>query len=167
MEIERKFLIKQLPDHILNTYIKKKHIIQDYLYMDNYTIVRKRKIIENNLEHYTYTIKTFKVGISVNEFEKEISKSEYEKLSLNPAYNTLEKDRYIIPIENNLKIELDVFQRMYTGLIYAEIEFPDEQSAKKFEIPNWFDKELSCCITNSDMAKLSDKTIFEMLGTKQ
>lgn len=47
MEIERKFLISDLskiPD--LNKY-KKKEIIQNYLYKDIYTAIRKRLIIEN------------------------------------------------------------------------------------------------------------------------
>lgn len=47
MEIERKFLISDLskiPD--LKKY-KKKEIIQNYLYKDIYTAIRKRLIIEN------------------------------------------------------------------------------------------------------------------------
>ena len=51
------------------------------------------KISENNINKYTYTIKTSKVGISVNEIEKDITKDEYNNLSLNPNYNTIVKKK--------------------------------------------------------------------------
>lgn len=99
MEIERKFLIKDLNKLDLSKY-QHKTIVQDYLYVDNFTAIRKRKISENNINKYTYTIKTSKVGISVNEIEKDILEDEYNNLTLNPNYNTIEKERYIIPYEN-------------------------------------------------------------------
>ncbi len=99
MEIERKFLISD--NDIINKIIKeysKKKIVQDYLYIDSYTAIRKRKIIIKSTEKYMYTVKTMKVGLSVNEFEKEITKDEYNSLKLNKGYNTLIKDRYLIHI---------------------------------------------------------------------
>ena len=71
MEIERKFLINNIDNLDLTKY-KKKSIIQDYLYFDRLSCIRKRKIESNNEIKYTYTIKTDKTGISVNEIEKEI-----------------------------------------------------------------------------------------------
>ena len=129
MEIERKFLIKAINNLDLSKY-HHKTIVQDYLYLDNLTAIRKRKIFENDINKYTYTIKTFKVGISVNEIEKDISKEEYNNLTLNPNYNTIEKERYIIPYEK-YNIELDVFKGVYQGIIFAEIEFPSEDLALK------------------------------------
>ena len=45
MEIERKFLVKDINaiNEIISKY-PKKTITQDYLYVDDYTAVRKRKI---------------------------------------------------------------------------------------------------------------------------
>ena len=93
-----------------------------------------------------------KTGISVNEFEKEITEREYEKLQINNKYFTLKKDRYIIPYFNNLNIELDIFHDIYEGVIFAEIEFKDEIQANEMEIPNWFYKDISNLYTNSQMA---------------
>ena len=161
MEIERKFLVKNINELDLSKY-NHKTIIQDYLYIDNFTAIRKRKICENNINKYTYTIKTAKVGISVNEIEREITEAEYNNLPINNNYNTIEKERYIIPYEN-YKIELDVFTGVYTGLVFAEIEFPSEAEAFNLKLPNWFGTEVSSNITNADMAIGSVNKIFEAI----
>jgi adenylate cyclase len=151
MEIEKKFLVKDISHLDLSNY-NKIEMVQDYLYIDKLTIVRKRKCIKNNQKTYMYTIKTDKKNLSVNEIEKEITEDEYNNLPTNPSYNSLSKTRYIIPYIENLKIELDVFRGIYNGLIFAEIEFKSEEQANSISLPEWFDKELSHTITNSDMA---------------
>ncbi len=153
MEIERKFLLenKSIIDEIKTKYNKKK-IIQDYLYVDDYTVIRKRKLIDSVGEKYIYTVKTMKTGISVNEFEKEITKKEYISLKINPDYNTIIKDRYIVPYLDNLKIEIDVFHGIYEGINFAEIEFMDEEQAYKIKLPEWLGKDITNIISNSQMA---------------
>ena len=151
MEIEKKFLVKDISHLDLSNY-NKIEMIQDYLYIDQLTIVRKRKCIKNNKTNYRYTIKTDKKNLSVNEIEKEITEEEYNSLPINPSYNSLSKTRYIIPYIEHLKIELDVFHGIYDGIIFAEIEFNSEEEANSIPVPEWFDKELSHTITNSDMA---------------
>ena len=161
MEIERKFLIKAINNLDLSKY-QHKTIVQDYLYVDNFTAIRKRKISENNINKYTYTIKTSKVGISVNEIEEDILEDEYNNLTLNLNYNTIEKERYIIPYEK-YNIELDVFKGVYQGIIFAEIEFPSEDLAYEVKLPNWFGPELSSKITNSEMAVKPVNKILNIL----
>ena len=134
MEIEKKFLVKNISHLDLSNY-NKIEMVQDYLYIDKLTIVRKRKCIKNNKTTYTYTIKTDKKNLSVNEIEKEITET-----------------RYIIPYIDDLKIELDIFHGIYDGIVFAEIEFNSEEQANSIPVPEWFDKELSHTITNSDMA---------------
>jgi adenylate cyclase len=151
MEIEKKFLVKDISHLDLSNY-HKIEMVQDYLYIDKLTIVRKRKCIKNNKTTYTYTIKTDKKNLSVNEIEKEITEAEYNSLPTNPSYNSLSKTRYIIPYIEDLKIELDVFHGIYDGIVFAEIEFNSEEQANSIPVPEWFDKELSHTITNSDMA---------------
>lgn len=151
MEIEKKFLVKDISHLDLSNY-NKIEMIQDYLYIDKLTIVRKRKCIKNNKTTYTYTIKTDKKNLSVNEIEKEITEEEYNSLPTNPSYNSLSKTRYIISYIKDLKIELDIFHGIYDGIIFAEIEFNSEEQVNSIPIPDWFDKELSNTITNSDMA---------------
>ena len=59
MEIERKFLVKDINaiNEIISKY-PKKTITQDYLYVDDYTAVRKRKIEKSGNTKYVYTVKT-------------------------------------------------------------------------------------------------------------
>ena len=72
MEIERRFLVQNIDEKInLNEY-EYKEIVQDYLYVDKLTAIRKRKITKNDFKKYMYTVKTGKKGISVNEYEEEI-----------------------------------------------------------------------------------------------
>ena len=162
MEIERKFLVTDINSLELSKY-HHKTIVQDYLYVDEFTAIRKRKIIDNNINKYTYTIKTAKVGISVNEIEKDITKDEYNNLSLNPIYNTIEKERYLIPFDK-YNIELDIFKGIYKGIIFADIEFPSEALAFESKLPNWFGPELSSKVTNSQMAISSVNEIIDLLN---
>ena len=100
MEIERKFLVSDLNGLDLSKY-EYKHIIQDYLYKDKFTAIRKRKVINSDgSTSYTYTIKTNKVGISVNEMEQAISEEDYICLNINPNFNQIDKTRYFIPYIN-------------------------------------------------------------------
>lgn len=162
MEIERKFLIKNLNEIDINKY-KSKQIIQDYLYADEFTAIRKRKIITNDAAKYKYTIKTEKTNYSVNELEKDITEKEYNDLVTNKNYHTISKKRYIIPYLNDLVIELDVFEGDYTGIIFAEIEFKSEEQAKNIKLPIWFGKEISNKITNSMMATMEVDKIKKLL----
>lgn len=156
MEIERRFLVKdtikvnELIDKYKST---QKRIVQDYIYSDIFTAIRKRMIIKNGEEKYIYTVKTGRRGMSVNEFENEITKEQYNILQKDPNRITIEKDRYVIPYEDNLVIELDLFHGVYEGVIFAEIEFESEEQAKATEIPDWFDIEIDWKISNNKMSK--------------
>lgn len=151
MEIERKFLVKDISNLDLSKY-KQKHIVQDYVYSDLFTVIRKRAIKIANKTKYIYTIKTDRKGISVNEIEKEITKNEYDKIATSPNFKQIMKTRYLIPYLDKI-IELDIFEGEYEGLIFAEIEFGSEKEAYEITLPKWFGKELTGKVTNSMMAK--------------
>ena len=161
MEIERKFLVKDVSKLNLDSY-KHKEIIQDYLYKDKFTTIRKRKIVANNEISYIYTIKTGKINISVNEMEKEITEKQYNSLTNNPNNVTIHKTRYMIPYKDNLIIELDVFHGVYEGIVFAEIEFESEEQAYNIEVPEWFGKDISSIVTNSNMAFNYTKSISKL-----
>ena len=156
MEIERRFLIKDKNkvEELIKKYEEtKKTITQDYIYSDIFTAIRKRKIEKNNETKYFYTIKTGRKGFSVNEIEEEISKEQYDLLKIDETRITIKKDRFIIPYINNLKIELDIFHGKYEGVIFAEIEFEDENQASKVKIPEWFDIEIGDKVSNDMMSR--------------
>ena len=162
MEIERRFLVKDLSSLDLSQY-KCKRIIQDYLYKDKFTAIRKRKTVLDDNVSFTYTIKTRKIGISVNELENEISEEEYNNLKVHPNFNHIDKTRYIIPYIDNLNIELDVFNDNFDGIIFAEIEFKSEEQANSVKLPEWFGPEITNKLTNSDMASRSIDKILEIV----
>lgn len=162
MEIERRFLINNLEEIDLSKY-KNKRIVQDYLYSDRFSAIRKRCIIANNESKYIYTIKTGKANFSVNEIEKNITEDEYNSLKIDENSNTIDKIRYYIPYENGLTIELDVFKGIYEGIIFAEIEFESEKQAQNSKLPKWFGAEISSKITNSMMAKMNAEEMIKMI----
>ena len=151
-EIERKFLVEDISNLNLENY-DKKYITQHYLYSDKFTLIRKRKIEINNQKIFVYTIKHKINKYTAEENENEITEEEYEQIKENKETNVIEKIRYMIPIENNLKIELDMFKGIYEGIIFSEVEFESEEQAKNFKIPNWFGKELTGKISNNMMTK--------------
>ncbi len=156
MEIERKFYItnREKVNELIHEYNQsKKTIIQDYIYSDIFTAIRKRKIVNQDTIKYVYTIKTGRKGYSVNEIENEITEEQYNSINKDLNRRTIEKDRYCIPYENNLVIELDVFHGDYEGVVFAEIEFETEEQAVNAKLPNWFGTDISGMITNGMMSK--------------
>ena len=94
-EIERKFAVRYLPENIKVERIEK--IEQIFIYKDIKTIIRIRKIEENNKLYYIYTLKT-KSGIqqdktgkqsNLYEIENEITKEEYEELKQKKISNII------------------------------------------------------------------------------
>lgn len=138
MEIERKFTIKELPAN-LEKY-EKKEIEQAYL-------CRKPTIrIRKSNEEYILTYKS-KHGLksqknatarACEEVELPLTEEAYRHLREKADGNVISKTRYLIPIENNRKIELDVFHGYLEGLMFAEVEFESEEEAAAYQLPEWF-----------------------------
>lgn len=143
MEIERKFTIKQLPKDI-EAY-EKKEIEQAYL-------CRKPTIrIRKSNENYILTYKS-KQGLKLpetvtaracEEVELPLNKEAYLHLKEKADGSIISKTRYIIPIENNRKIELDVFHGYLEGLQFAEVEFESEEEAAAYQQPDWFFEDVT------------------------
>lgn len=164
-EIKRKYGVKNLPDNLKIESIW--NIEQAFIYRDINTHIRIRKIETTYPEKYTnyiYTLKT-KGNIDYNnnydigrryEIENEISKEEYEKLIKNKISKIIQKTRIIIPIENNLKIEMDVYYDYLEGFLTAEVEFENEEQANKFIKPEWLGEELGYKeLSNGKLAKMT------------
>ncbi|MFP4548632.1 MAG: NUDIX domain-containing protein [Fidelibacterota bacterium] len=133
-EIERKFLVKQMPDR-LNAYEK---ILQGYLSIESKDIeVRFRK----KGKQYYQTIKRG-TGLNREEIEIELTKEQFVMLWPLTREHRIVKRRYHIPY-NRYIIELDIYADRYNGLVAAEVEFPSEQEAKEFCPPDWFGAEIT------------------------
>jgi adenylate cyclase len=55
----------------------------------------------------------------------------------------IEKRRYVIPADEGLSIELDVYEGALDGLLTAEIEFESEAEADRFAVPEWIGREVT------------------------
>lgn len=133
MEIERKFLISQLPAE-LSAY-PKRHIEQGYL--STFPVLRVRQSDSN---YYL----TYKGPGLLSREEQEISLPEaaYRHLLAKVDGAVISKDRYQIPY-GDYTIELDVFSPPLAPLVLAEVEFPTEVLAAAFQPPDWFGQEVT------------------------
>ncbi len=142
MEIERKYEINYVPGELASYPLKR--IEQGYLCHNPTVRIRK-----SNEDYYlTYKSRTSdnkRTGGAIvrNEVELPLTKEAYITLKSKIEGNMVYKTRYLIPLPYGLTAELDVFEGVLTGLVFVEVEFPDEQSADKFNPPDWFGKELS------------------------
>ena len=135
-EIERKFLVKRLPDDLKRA--PSFLIEQGYLateWAGRQVRLRKRG--------HTASL-TFKVRRNNHREEREIKLSPKQFAALWPgtAGRRLRKVRYEIPW-NNVTIEIDIYRGRHAGLVVAEVEFPDRASCRKFKAPWWFGREVT------------------------
>ncbi len=134
MEIERKFLIKHLPD-ILSSY-PFHQIEQGYLCTAPVVRIRRQD------EEYYLTYKS--KGLMVREeYNLPLTKESYAHLLPKIDGILISKKRYLIPIESGLTIELDIFEGKLAPLILAEVEFDTEEQAKAFTPPEWFREDVT------------------------
>jgi adenylate cyclase len=135
-EIERKYLLKRLPENLNRS--RRYVIAQGYLATEPAgRQVRLRK------KGKTASL-TFKVGRGKSREEREIKLSPKQVAALWPATagRRLYKLRYEIPWRN-LVIEIDIYRRRHSGLVVAEVEFPDYATCRKFKPPAWFGREVT------------------------
>lgn len=156
MEIERKYLIRQLPKH-LNDY-PHDEISQAYISIDPVIRIRKKN------EDYILTIKS-KGLLAREEIEMPISKESFLHLLEKKDGINIEKTRYKIPESRGYLIELDVFHGVYEGFIMAEIEFPDLETANRYQPPEWFGRDVTMDsrFHNSNLSRQTPEEITEFL----
>ena len=134
MEIEKKFLVGEIP-YDLET-LKYHDIEQAYLCVKPVVRIRKQD------EEYILTYKGSGM-MEREEYNLPLNEEAYLHLKEKADGNIISKRRYLIPIENDLTIELDVFHDDLAPLILAEVEFPDTKTAESFTPPAWFTKEVT------------------------
>lgn len=135
MEIERKYLIttppkgyEAYPSH---------QIEQAYLCTNPVVRIRRQD------DEYWLTYKS-KGLLMREEYNLPLNEDAYRHLLAKADGLILTKRRYLIPLEDSsLTIEFDVFQGSYQGLMLAEVEFPDEATARSFTPPDWFGRDVT------------------------
>ncbi len=133
-EIERKFLVKELPEGLENC--KKLLIKQGYI-STNPTI----RLRQQN-DEYILTVKGSGIMKKV-EYELPLEKEQFENLWKKIEGNIIIKTRYRIPLENNYIAELDIYDDFLKGFMNIEVEFSSTKEAILFEPPTWFGQEVT------------------------
>lgn len=135
-EIERKFLVKIMPDRL--DAFPHAEIHQGYLaYEPGDRQVRVRRIDD---EHWL-TVK-LRDGMARDEVTIVLSASDFAVLWPLTEGRRLHKMRYRVPYEG-LTIEIDVYRGHKEGIVVAEVEFEDEERCRDFVPPDWLGVEVT------------------------
>jgi adenylate cyclase len=139
-EIERKFLVKRLPD--LSHIVPKRY---ERYFLDSKPRTEERiQKIDNN---YFYEKKTDISQLErIRDKKKEITESEFNRLK-QKARGPIVRERF--DISSNPDISIQIYFGKLTGLRRAEVEFNSVEEAKVFKPLNWMGKE----ITNLPIAR--------------
>ena len=139
MEIERKYLVRELPADI-DSY---PHFEIEQGYLCTSPTLRIRRMGDA----YILTVKEKVHGVTsaiVNrEEEFSLSADKYNHLKTKCDGNLVSKTRYRIPLEGGLTAELDLFHGLHEGLRLVEVEFPTTEAADRFTPPSWFGPDVS------------------------
>ena len=135
IEIERKFLLNALPPAL--SFARRRAILQGYLAIDGDTEVRIRRTPTGS----TLTIKHGGGEVRVEE-ELDLGERQADALWELTEGRRLQKVRREMRVDG-VDVEVDAYAGALDGLVVAEIEFVDEASARAFEPPSWFGREVT------------------------
>lgn len=130
IEIERKFLINSFPIDL--PVVDRFKVYQAYLSIDPEVRIRCN-VKSNHCLEYFIAIKS-NGDMTRQEVEIRISKNQFYALEEMVDKPFITKDFCIYRLENGLELECShVDKLMSTEFMYAEVEFPDEDTAKSFK----------------------------------
>lgn len=161
MEIEKKFQVKILPENLEE--FPKKEIEQGYLCVN--PVVRIRKSNERFILTYKSrngVEKTISDAQMSQEIEVPLTEEAYLHLREKVDNHFITKTRYVIPLPDGHKGELDIFHGLLEGLFFIEVEFLSEEDAQNFVPPDWFGANVSEDerYTNSFLSKCDSLDVF-------
>jgi CYTH domain-containing protein len=133
IEIERKFLLKSLPDEMRG----ETPILQGYLAHDEHREVRIRQYGNNHF----LTVKEGR-GLKRREIEVEISPRQFQALWPSTEGRRLEKVRSLVT-HGALQVEVDRYCGDLEPLLVAEVEFSSVTASERFEKPDYFGQEVT------------------------
>lgn len=134
MEIERKYLVEQIPDNLGSFPCR----IIEQGYLSTSPVIRIRK--DNELYELTYKSGGLMAREEVN---LPLDRASYTHLLKKIDGRLIRKRRYMIPLSGGLTAELDIFEGGLAPLVLAEVEFPDEEHAMSFSPPDWFGEDVT------------------------
>jgi CYTH domain-containing protein len=137
MEIERKFLVTN--DSYKQMAAARYHIVQGYISREKTGTVRIR--ITDDRAFLTIKGKPAEGHFARFEWEKKIDVKEAEELMKLCQGTIIDKTRWIVPSDQDLKWEVDEFHGKHEGLVIAEIELTSEEQS--FHKPDFIGDEVT------------------------
>ena len=134
MEIDPKFPPVHLPEDL--DCFEMHRIEQGYLNTD--PVIRIRRADDD----YYLTYKSRGL-LAREEYNLPLNEESYRHLKPKADGRVIEKRRYLIPLDDRLMVELDVFEGDLAPLILAEVEFESEEEANAFVPPQWLGKDVT------------------------
>ena len=134
-EIERKFLLRELPATL--RLARRQTIKQGYLALDGDTEVRVR----TGSQPPRLTIKSGR-GEVRTEVELDVDGQRAAELWKLTEGRRVEKTRRRLRVDG-VEAEVDEYEGDLAGLVVVEVEFPDEEASRAFTPPAWFGRELT------------------------
>ncbi len=137
MEVERKWVLADVPAEAMAQ--SGEPIDQGYLAIaEDGDEVRVRR----RGQRCSLTVKRGS-GLVREEFEVELTVAQYDALWPGTEGRRVQKTRRVLDAGGGLAIELDEYAGALTGLLIAEVEFPDAAIAAQFEAPLWFERDVT------------------------
>jgi CYTH domain-containing protein len=136
IETERKYLV--INDSFKNEATASFAIAQGYISTDPDRTVRIR--LKGNDAFITIKGKSSDDGLSRYEWEKSITKEEFDELIQLCLPGTIQKTRYLVPWGKYI-IEVDEFIDLNSGLVIAEIELDLDDIIG--DLPTWIGQEVT------------------------
>ncbi len=154
-EIERKFLIKKMPD--LSNFKSIKY--------ERYYIFKTDKIelrVQSKEGKFELERKEIVSKLKSIKTKLEISKEEFEKLK-SLSSQVILRESYILSV--NPEISIKRYQGKHEGLKKIEVEFKSEEEANLFQPEFWYGKEITNSIVSRDskLLDLTDKEFKDFL----
>ena len=139
MEIERKWLVRELPDS-LAAYPKRE---LEQAYLNFAPAIRVRHDVSASGEKFELTYKGSGL-VARREENLPLDAESYARLLGKHEGTVIRKTRYMIPLPGTeYTAELDIFSESLTGLQLVEVEFPSLSEAESFRAPAWFGEDVS------------------------
>lgn len=152
-EIERKFLVEQLPKDLLSSPFE--IIEQGYLAISQEREVRIRR----KGQAFMLTVKS-NGNLIREEYETLISKAQFETLWPATVGKRLQKQRWTIPLNSHI-VEVDAYHGNLEGVYVAEVEFKSAEAAILFVPPPWFKQEIT------HFSFMKNKNIFRIKSKEE
>ena len=136
MEIERKFLVTELPpelDSVVGISIRQGYVaIED----SDFELRFRQKD-----DSFYQTIKQGS-GLVRQEYEIELTRDQFKSLWPLTESRRIQKVRYKLPL-GDLICEVDIFGEPLKGLQLVEVEFDSVEQSNTFMPPDWFGNEVT------------------------